>query len=76
LTRSPKVPEQADVAEAPQVQPDAQVRATNSLEHGADRAESIARRAYERFQMRGGEHGRDQDDWLAAEEELNDGQKD
>jgi hypothetical protein len=31
----------------------------------------ISRRAYERFQMRGGEHGRDQDDWLEAERELN-----
>jgi hypothetical protein len=29
-----------------------------------------ARRAYERFQQRGGEHGRDQEDWYAAEEEL------
>jgi Protein of unknown function (DUF2934) len=31
----------------------------------------ISRRAYERFQARGGEHGRDQDDWLDAERELN-----
>jgi hypothetical protein len=31
----------------------------------------ISRRAYERFQMRGGEHGRDQDDWLEAEREMN-----
>ena len=31
----------------------------------------ISRRAYERFQMRGGEHGRDQDDWLEAEREVN-----
>jgi hypothetical protein len=31
----------------------------------------ISRRAYERFEMRGGEHGRDQDDWLEAERELN-----
>jgi hypothetical protein len=31
----------------------------------------IAMRAYERFQMRGAEHGRDQDDWLEAERELN-----
>jgi Protein of unknown function (DUF2934) len=33
----------------------------------------ISRRAYERFQMRGGEHGRDQDDWLEAEREMNKG---
>lgn len=30
----------------------------------------IARRAYERFQARGGEHGHDQEDWFAAEAEL------
>jgi hypothetical protein len=31
----------------------------------------IAQRAYERFQMRGGEPGRDQEDWFEAERELN-----
>ena len=30
----------------------------------------IARRAYELFLQRGGEHGRDWDDWLCAEREL------
>ena len=35
--------------------------------------ERIARRAYERFQMRGGETGRDQEDWFEAERELNGG---
>jgi hypothetical protein len=33
-------------------------------------AESIAARAYELFLARGGEHGRDLDDWLRAESEL------
>jgi len=37
-----------------------------TADHGA-----IALRAYERFQMRGAEHGRDEDDWLEAERELN-----
>jgi hypothetical protein len=32
--------------------------------------ESIARRAYERFQTRGGEHGRHEEDWLEAERAL------
>jgi hypothetical protein len=32
--------------------------------------DSIARRAYERFEMRGGEHGHDQEDWFEAEREL------
>ena len=30
----------------------------------------IARRAYELFLQRGGEHGRDREDWLTAEREL------
>jgi hypothetical protein len=32
--------------------------------------EAVARRAYEIFQARGNSHGRDVDDWLAAEREL------
>ena len=32
----------------------------------------IARRAYEFYEQRGGEHGRDLDDWLLAENELRD----
>ena len=30
----------------------------------------IARRAYELYEQRGGEHGHDMDDWLQAEREL------
>lgn len=33
--------------------------------------ESIAERAYYRFLARGGEHGHDLEDWLAAEQEAN-----
>jgi Protein of unknown function (DUF2934) len=32
--------------------------------------EQIAARAYEIYLARGGEHGRDQDDWYQAEREL------
>jgi hypothetical protein len=32
--------------------------------------EAIAQRAYEMFVARGGEHGHDEEDWRAAEEEL------
>jgi ribosomal protein L7/L12 len=32
--------------------------------------EQIAARAYQRFLERGGEHGHDVEDWLAAKEEL------
>jgi hypothetical protein len=31
---------------------------------------SVAQRAYERYEERGREHGRDLDDWLEAEREL------
>jgi hypothetical protein len=30
----------------------------------------VAQRAYERYQQRGSEHGRDQQDWFEAEREL------
>ena len=32
--------------------------------------EDVARRAYELFLSRGGQHGRDLDDWLEAERQL------
>lgn len=57
--------------ESQDIAPDAQVRRSNASEDGTSDQDRIARRAYERFQMRGGEHGRDQDDWLEAERELN-----
>jgi hypothetical protein len=33
-------------------------------------AAQVAQRAYERFLQRGGTHGHDLEDWLAAEQEL------
>ena len=33
----------------------------------------VARKAYERWQQRGGQHGSDQDDWYHAEQELKGG---
>ena len=35
-------------------------------------AEQIARRAHELYVQRGGEHGRDVEDWVRAEKELSD----
>jgi ribosomal protein L7/L12 len=37
--------------------------------------EQVAARAYERFLERGGEHGHDLEDWLAAEAELRQGSR-
>ncbi len=42
-----------------------QGNASNGLNH-----EQIARRAYEIYLARGGEHGRHEDDWNQAEREL------
>jgi hypothetical protein len=55
----------------PQLEPDVPAAQTGSMADGTSRLDLITRRAYERFQMRGGEHGRDQEDWLEAERELN-----
>jgi hypothetical protein len=55
----------------PQVEPDVPAAQTGSTADGTSRLDLITRRAYERFQMRGGEHGRDEEDWLEAERELN-----
>ena len=41
-----------------------------SLVDMEDVSDRIAARAYERFLARGGEHGHDVEDWLAAEAEL------
>jgi len=50
---------------------------SESLETGESmelsRHERISRRAHELFLARGGDHGQDQDDWLAAEHEIDGG---
>jgi hypothetical protein len=38
-----------------------------------DRSDQVSRRAYDLYLARGGEHGRDLDDWTQAERELADG---
>lgn len=39
-------------------------------------SDQVARRAYERFEARGGEHGRDLEDWFEAEREVRGGPAD
>jgi len=41
-----------------------------SPHRGESRMNRIARRAHEIYEARGGEHGRDLDDWLRAEREI------
>lgn len=65
---------------APAQKPQTQRPTDTPMPRGADPAgqatsssvdhEQIARRAYERYLERNGEHGRDQEDWLEAEREL------
>ena len=52
-----------DVTEAPSNETDVSLAETA-------RREWIARRAYDRFQARGGTHGLDQQDWFEAERDL------
>jgi hypothetical protein len=49
---------------------DARVTPTLKLARNEPSQEQIARRAYEIFLARGGEHGQHVDDWLQAEREL------
>ena len=46
------------------------VQKRTPLKNGIVDTAQIARRAYELFLQRGGVHGRDVEDWLAAEQEL------
>jgi hypothetical protein len=50
-------------------------KSNGSAEHFND-ADEIARRAYEIYLRRGGEHGGDLDDWLEAERQLRPGPSD
>jgi hypothetical protein len=56
-------------------------RPTNGRGNGADGEpfndrDAVARRAYEIYQSRGGQHGADLDDWLEAERQLRPGPSD
>lgn len=45
-------------------------RAVEAVRWNADQHSAIARRAFEIYVQRGGEHGHDWDDWLQAEREI------
>jgi hypothetical protein len=55
-------------ARARDPQDDSDFPARDSVRDVTD--DEIAIRAYELYEQRGGEHGRDWDDWLEAENEL------
>ena len=54
----------------PAIQTQPAVKATNRPSH-----EQIAKRAFEIFVARGGQHGRHVDDWMQAERELSTGKQ-
>lgn len=49
---------------------------TNGAADSFNDPDAVARRAYEIYQRRGGNHGADLDDWLEAERELKPGPSD
>ncbi|PYR68514.1 MAG: DUF2934 domain-containing protein [Acidobacteria bacterium] len=63
-----------EIVGTPATVPNATGDIRNAVEHVAIEPthEDIARRAYQLFEDRGGEHGHDWDDWLQAERELRD----
>jgi hypothetical protein len=60
------------VRTASKIPADAVIEPAETQDHSMMRVpfEEVAQRAYELFQARGMSHGRDVDDWLAAEREL------
>jgi hypothetical protein len=48
----------------------------NGAAEGINDPDAVARRAYEIYQRRGGDHGADLDDWLEAERQLKRGRSD
>ena len=63
-----RVEEPAGAVQRNAAAPGASAGDVNKSDH-----ERTARRAYERFQGRGGDHGHDQDDWFTAENEIRQG---
>ncbi|MCU1386195.1 MAG: hypothetical protein JWL71_4892 [Acidobacteria bacterium] len=55
------MPKRVDESESPSAAPP---------DGSGHRNDEVARRAYDLYEARGGEHGRDLDDWTQAEREL------
>jgi hypothetical protein len=49
---------------------------SNGAANGFNDPDAVAKRAYEIYQSRGGNHGADLDDWLEAERQLKPGPSD
>lgn len=65
VRRKPEVERRSTAADSPR----GTAHATDAAQQQAE-SEQVARRAYELYERRGGEHGHDWDDWFRAEEEI------
>jgi hypothetical protein len=68
----PRTPKQTDGGTDPvnSGRPSSKPENGNGGNMGSVSSDEVARRAYEIYQSRGGEHGLDFDDWLEAEKQL------
>jgi hypothetical protein len=67
----PRTPRSSDGANGPAKATRRSTKKPNS--NGAIPDDLVAKRAYEIYESRGGEHGRDFEDWLEAERQLRQG---
>jgi hypothetical protein len=68
--------EQPESGEAPVQEPErVQEVERGSVDRDSVDPDVVARRAYQRFEERGRQHGADQDDWFTAERELREEQE-
>ena len=72
MAKSPRTTRTPAAPKASNPKTPRKTRAANSGSESSHRPEhdAIARRAYEIYQERGGEHGAHVDDWLQAEREI------
>jgi hypothetical protein len=71
-TRRPSQADAGELTDAPGGSNETRQGSASSDAPRRDTGEdAIARRAYQRFEERGREHGHDVDDWLEAERDLN-----
>jgi len=68
-TASPRTPD-PDGPARPKTRKTKRATAPETRPSSEPSVDEIRRRAYERYQERGGNHGRHFDDWLEAEKEL------
>ena len=67
----PRTPKQTDGATGPaKTKRPSTSKANGNGSHGNISSDEVARRAYEIYESRGGEHGSDFDDWLEAEKQV------